>query len=412
MATPVKNTGKRGLCYNDALTTTRYSLSGQNSQVSWAYNWNYKEWSSNLNSALQYIPTLWSNDPSLTAPWPTAAQAAINNGAKALFSFNEPDGCWSGSACMNLSSSVAAYKKYMQPFAGKALLGAPAVTNAASSGTNYMGLDYLQYFMGNCTGCHIDFINIHWYSNKWAGINYLMSHVQAARKVAGGRPIWITEYALDNTVSYTDAELYAFMNSSMSWLDAQSDVHGYAYFMNAANILVNSDNSLNTAGKLFNSYPHVATSSAVAKSSSSTTVRKTTTMSRKSSLTTKKVSVTSSVRKSTTTSKTTVTTKNANVAIASPAAATTSKKISTSARTSTTTAARSSLTTSKPLASSSATLKVSAVSVKSTTPTTKQTTTPTTTKTSVALAPTATMKTTSSVRRSTTTASKTTTTAH
>lgn len=89
---------------------------------------------------------------------------------------------------MSVSTAVSAYKQYMQPFAGKAKLGAPAVTNA---GAPY-GLTWLSEFMGNCTGCQIDFIVLHWYSNKYAGATYFEEYVNSARAVANGRPIWIT----------------------------------------------------------------------------------------------------------------------------------------------------------------------------------------------------------------------------
>jgi len=105
---------------------------------------------------------LWSNSSTLTSTWAANAQYGIENGATALLGFNEPDLCVPGSACMSLNSSVTAWKQYMEPFAGKALLGSPAVTNGGSTGTDYMGADYLNYFIGNCTGCHIDFVNMHW----------------------------------------------------------------------------------------------------------------------------------------------------------------------------------------------------------------------------------------------------------
>lgn len=66
-------------------------------------------------------------------------------------SFNEPD----LSSQSNLSPAVAAagYLTYMQPFAGKAKLGSPAITNGGGS----MGLSWLSSFMTACSGCQIDF---------------------------------------------------------------------------------------------------------------------------------------------------------------------------------------------------------------------------------------------------------------
>lgn len=71
-------------------------------------------------------------------------------------SFNEPDD--SSQSDLTPEAAAAAYKTYMQPYAGKAKLGAPAVTNGGGS----MGLDWLAAFLDACDGCTIDFVAIHW----------------------------------------------------------------------------------------------------------------------------------------------------------------------------------------------------------------------------------------------------------
>lgn len=233
-----------------------FSLSGQNSRVSWAYNWYYQacpngQTTCGYNPAIQHIPLLYSNSPGLLNAWPAAAQAAINAGAPALMSFNEPDVCYDGSACMSVNASVSTYQQYMQPFAGRAQLGAPAVTNAGSPS----GLTYLDWFLGNCTGCTIDFINIHWYSNKYAGASYFEYFVNQTRALARGRPIWVTEFALNNENPYTQAELQAFLRQVMPWMDQQPDVARYAYFMAAPGILINSAGTdLSGTGIVYNNF--------------------------------------------------------------------------------------------------------------------------------------------------------------
>ena len=149
-------------------------------------------------------------------------------------SFNEPDICFDGSACMSVNASVSAYKSAMMPFAGRVPIGAPAITTAGAPA----GLTYLQNFIGNCTGCQIDFINIHWYSNKYAGASYFEYFVNQARLTRDkypqtrGKPIWITEFGLTNddpgAPPYTDADLQMFLGRVMPWLDQQADVARYA----------------------------------------------------------------------------------------------------------------------------------------------------------------------------------------
>ncbi|KAI5247464.1 hypothetical protein E4T43_01995 [Aureobasidium subglaciale] len=259
--TPVRNFGKRGLAYNQANLTMPFSLIGQNSQVSWAYDWYYAPCSTpgvndcSFNPALEFVPLLYNSDPNLLNNWASAAQIAIDNGSTALMSFNEPDFCIAGSACMSVDTAVRYHRQYMQPFAGKALIGAPAVTNAGGTDANPQGLQYLQYFLGNCTDCTIDFINLHWYSNKYAGASYFESHINSARAIAAGRPIWITEFGLNSEFSYTDAELQAFLQKVMPWLDQQQDVARYAYFMDAPGILINSaGNAISGTGIVYNSF--------------------------------------------------------------------------------------------------------------------------------------------------------------
>ncbi|KAL1297602.1 hypothetical protein AAFC00_006164 [Neodothiora populina] len=247
----IHNGGKRGLCYNDPQLTQFFAHAGQQSRVRWAYNWYLSESSKAFNPVLEYVPMLFNNDSSLLSQWPAAAKTAISKGATALMSMNEPDWCVSGSACMSVKDTVATYKKYMMPFAGKANLGAPAVTNAGSP----YGLTYLQQFMDQCTGCRIDFINLHWYSNKYAGAAYFESYINSARKISRGKPIWITEFGLDNSYPYTDAELQSFLQTVMPWMDQQSDIARYAYFMDSKGILISSDGtSLSGTGAVFNSF--------------------------------------------------------------------------------------------------------------------------------------------------------------
>ena len=71
------------------------------------------------------------------------------------------DNCRSGmgGSCIDLGTAVAAWKQYMEPqksLKEKMYLGSPAVTNGPN------GLPYLASFISACTGCSIDFVNIHW----------------------------------------------------------------------------------------------------------------------------------------------------------------------------------------------------------------------------------------------------------
>ena len=198
---------------------------------------------------MTFVPLLFSDASDLTSVWATNVQYSIANyGTDAILAFNEPDSCYPGSACMNVSQAVAGYRTYIQPFAGQVLLGAPAVTNGGPPSS----LTYLSYFLGNCTNCTIDFVPIHWYSNPYA-FSYLQYYVEQAYNVSGGKPIWLTEFGMDNT--YSDSLVQSFMKQSVAWLDSVPYVKRYAWFGNYPGLLINSAGSaLSVDGVIFNNY--------------------------------------------------------------------------------------------------------------------------------------------------------------
>ena len=73
---------------------------------------------------------------------------------------NEPDN--PSQANLSPSQCVTVYKKYMQPNYGTVQLGTPAVTNGGGS----KGLTYLDNFLGLCTGCAYNFVNVHFFINR------------------------------------------------------------------------------------------------------------------------------------------------------------------------------------------------------------------------------------------------------
>ncbi|KAK6000811.1 hypothetical protein QM012_003536 [Aureobasidium pullulans] len=222
-------TGKRGLAYNSASLLTCFE---NNDLITWAYNWGSA--TTGLSSGFNYVPLLWGGSSDYTSGWNSNAESAIANGATHLMSFNEPD--LSSQSNMSPADAAAAYKTWMMPFAGKAKLGSPAVTN----GANGMGLDWLAAFLEACDGCQIDFVSIHWYADV-SLTDYFKSHVQNATDVAGGKPVWVTEFA---PTGASDAQISTFLEDVMPWMDSQSFVERYSYFMAAdGNLLSGSEPS-------------------------------------------------------------------------------------------------------------------------------------------------------------------------
>lgn len=225
---------KRGLCYNDAAMTKLFG-----SKISWAYNWGQTPGS--IASSLDYSPMLWGQK--FVSGWASVAQAAIDGGADTLLGFNEPD--LGAQANMAVSDAVSLWKSSMQPFACKARLAAPAVTNGAAP----LGLTYLSSFIAACSGCTIDVVPIHWYDSA-TNIDYFKNYIQDAYTAGGNRPIWITEFG----ASGSDAQITTFLQTVLPWLDSLAYVERYAYFMAGSGTLIDSSGSaLSTIGQAYNS---------------------------------------------------------------------------------------------------------------------------------------------------------------
>jgi hypothetical protein len=78
--------------------------------------------------------------------------------------------------------------------------------------------------------------------------SYFKSHINAARDLAQGRPIWITEFYPEGT----DDEIKAFLADVIPWMDASDDIHRYAMFMAREGLLLDSTGSgLNEVGKAY-----------------------------------------------------------------------------------------------------------------------------------------------------------------
>lgn len=233
------SSGKRGVAYNDASLCNAFEDA---TEVTWGYNWGQS--SDSLSSSFNYVPLLWGTASSFTDDWSASAQAAIDAGSTHLMSFNEPD--LSSQSDLSPAAAAAAYATYMEPFAGKAKLGAPAVTNGAGA----TGLDWLAAFLIECSDCTIDFIPIHWYSGSDEAA-YFKEQVANATSVGGNKPVWVTEFGCTDG---SDADISSFLEEVMPWMDEQSYVERYSYFMVAEGYLLSSGTELSTYGSTYMTY--------------------------------------------------------------------------------------------------------------------------------------------------------------
>lgn len=244
--------GKRGLAYD---SNNKYgdasfgNMFRQYSKVSWGYNWGYTN--HGLDSSLDFVPMLWGNPKTVDQNWVTAAQSA-----KSVLGFNEPDLTYEQSSNMLPEVAAQGYKSWIQPFAGQVRIGGPGVLwnnwNSWSSGGGYSSRVWTQYFMGNCTGCHIDFAAIHYYQDcvpksGESGTDWFITNITNAHDTLN-LPIWITEFQCYGT----DEQQAQFLRTVLPWLDSQGYVERYAYFGAFPNFLLNVDGSaLSLAGQAY-----------------------------------------------------------------------------------------------------------------------------------------------------------------
>ena len=88
---------------------------------------------------------------------------------------------------MSPQAAAAAWREFMEPFAGKAKLCSPAITNGGAP----MGQAWLDEFLQECGDCTIDCIAFHIYDSA-TNIDYFKNYItQMGTKY--GKPTMMTE---------------------------------------------------------------------------------------------------------------------------------------------------------------------------------------------------------------------------
>lgn len=239
---PTGGRGKAGFAYNDANFVN--SMVKRGIKTSWAYNWDSHD--NGLDADIEFVPQLWSDLPVHTDRWTKNAEAMLGKGATHLLSFNEPD--HPEQANMSPEAAARAHVKWMNPYAGRARIGGPAVTNSNLAGQS---TQWLERFVKECdkVGCKMDFCVAHWYSPLDA-LDTLVKHVKEVSRVCGGKPVWLTEFA---PIAGGDAEVSSFLSSALEAFgkDDMSFLERHSYFMLSPGKLMASENSLSSYGKTY-----------------------------------------------------------------------------------------------------------------------------------------------------------------
>ncbi|KAL4867281.1 hypothetical protein BDV12DRAFT_171629 [Aspergillus spectabilis] len=235
------NSSKRGAAYNDA------TLVSSLSSVSWAYDWNMYTMG-DLPTNVEFVPMLWGSK--MFTGWFAAIQTLLNSGSTYILGFNEPD--MDSQAAMSSSSAARYYKEFITPLSGKAKLVSPAVTNGVGSD---VGLDWMRNFLNSCTDCGVTALAVHWYGDSADDFKTFVGQatdLATEFNLEGGT--WVTEFALNSDLSGTGGTSTSsdFLGEVLPWLDEQTGVTRYAYFMCADGYLL-SGSELSLSGKAYSS---------------------------------------------------------------------------------------------------------------------------------------------------------------
>lgn len=223
----------RGVPYGNVSALNFYGDLG-GSRLSWAYNYyslpvdpsfnNTGPFPPPRNPYWSFYPLLFNADDSLTSIWEANVNSVISTlGTNTIFSFNEPDLCVPGSACMTVEEALVACERYIQPFADCGVkLSAPSVSNDPS------GFVWLTEFMDKARqrNLTIDIINIHWFGSP-DSIDYFEAYIRDAKQRFNNQTIWLTEYGMDRDYGNETAVL-EFMRQSYLFLELQSGIPRYA----------------------------------------------------------------------------------------------------------------------------------------------------------------------------------------
>jgi len=150
---------------------------------------------------------------------------------------NEPD--FPGQSNIAPSDAVGMWWSYMEPLHNDGyLLVSPACTNGAS------GKTWMETFMNDCGGCHVDAIALHYYGTESSDF---ISYVTDFHNT-WGKPIWVTEVACENFgggAQCSQSQTQAFLDEITGWMDSTSWVHQYFWFGVLHDMSgVNTDNQL------------------------------------------------------------------------------------------------------------------------------------------------------------------------
>lgn len=209
--------------------------------VSWWYNWSptpQAAVSGGVASVgMTFFPMLWNGSEVGATKLPNSS---------ALLGFNEPD--LTSQANMTAQSAASLWPQV------ETMAKAQNIPQLISPAIAY-NVSWTQQFISLCTGCEVDGIAFHAYTDNVTDIQNEVKELEQFNK-----PIWLTEFACNHNASNTPCSLSeseAFMNATVPWLESQGQIARYAWFSgsNVQNSMIVQNGQLTTMGQLYVGLP-------------------------------------------------------------------------------------------------------------------------------------------------------------
>lgn len=209
----------------------------------WLYTWGGSRPEA-LPTSVDFIPMVWGYWGQ-DAPIAKLGEKAKAAGQRELLGFNEPDG--KDQANLSVEKALAAWPALMKT---GLRLGSPACVHPDN--------EWMKSFMKGVEErqLRVDFICIHSYAGLDA--DGLVNRIQAISKAYGGRPVWLTEFAVADWTAktrdqnrYKPDQILAFMHKAMPKLEALSCLERHAWYSARADSAALGSSSLcDESGKL------------------------------------------------------------------------------------------------------------------------------------------------------------------
>jgi hypothetical protein len=192
-----------------------------NGKLHWAHGWHPNGY--NPPSGVKYIPSFAHKNQ---------FDGSVPSAEYVLF-FNEPN-CHSCGGAQPIAAQEAAglFRKLAAKTSAKIIVGNFAVTSTMES--------WFRDFKSACSDCHWHGVGIHPYDAN------PMAHVARIKKLADGKPIWLTEFNAGG------GDHVGLIRKFVPQFESDPDIEGYLWCIHGSEIaLSNGGGSLTAIGKAF-----------------------------------------------------------------------------------------------------------------------------------------------------------------